>query len=165
MDNSSGVTEQICNTSDSPVSQAVGQRVDGPLPSLGGEEDGRLRHLASTAWVGGEALGYQVLPSHPKVHRVLHVHLVVGMTLWHAAAHCNLKTGVTSAGHTQTADGQTELTAVYLELHDPALVWNYVVRDGVDLPAVSVAAHHHSIRGVAETLHGAVLGEQPVVAH
>lgn len=61
--------------------------------------------------------------------------------------------------------GQWELSAVYLELHDPALVWDDVVRDGVNLPAVGVAAHHHSIRGAAETLHRAVLGEEPVVAH
>lgn len=90
------------NGGDSRVSQAVGQKVDRPLPALGGEEDGRLRHLASAAGVSGEALGHQVLPGHPKVHRVLDVHLVVSVALWHAAAHCDLEGGVMSAGHTKT---------------------------------------------------------------
>lgn len=69
------------------------------------------------------------------------------------------------SGSHKDSVGQSELSAVYLELHDPALVWDDVVRDGVHLPAVGVAAHHHSIRGAAEALHRAVLREEPVVAH
>ena len=65
----------------------VGQRVDGPLPALGGEEDGGLGHLAPAAGVCGQALGDQVPPGHPEVHRVLDVDLAVGGTLGLHTAH------------------------------------------------------------------------------
>ena len=45
----------------------------------------------------------------------------------------------------------------YLELHDPALLGDDVLRDSIDLSAVVVTAHHDSIRGAAETLDRTVL--------
>ena len=53
----------------------------------------------------------------------------------------------------------------HLELHDPALAGDDVVCDGVDLPAVIAATHHHAVRRAAETLHRALVREQPVVTH
>lgn len=75
---------------DSRVSQAVGEGIHRPLPALGGEEHRRLRDLTSTAGVGGQALGHQVLPRHPEVHRILNVNLPVGVALGDAATYRNL---------------------------------------------------------------------------
>lgn len=41
----------------------------------------------------------------------------------------------------------------YLELHDPALVRNNIMCDGIDLSPISAATHHHPIRRAAETLY------------
>lgn len=141
---------------DSRVREAVGERIDHPLPAFGREEDRRLGHQTSTAGVGGQTLGHQVLPRHSEVHRILNVNLAVRVALGRAAADCDLKQ------HTGTADTSRARCSrlcvssglvLYLELHDPALVGYDVVRDGVHLSAVCVAAHHHSIRRAAEALH------------
>lgn len=76
---------------DSRLGEAVGERVDHPLPALGREEDRGLGHLAPAAGVSGQTLGHQVLPRHSKVHRVLNVNLPVRVALGHAAADCNLE--------------------------------------------------------------------------
>lgn len=41
----------------------------------------------------------------------------------------------------------------YLKLHDPPLVGDDIMCYSVHLAPISIATHHHSIRGAAETLH------------
>jgi len=98
-------------------SHAVGQRVHGSLPALGGEEDGGLGHLASTAGVGRQALRHQVLPGHPEVHRVLDVDLPVGGPLWQHAAHRYLWRGTGGQGSQAGGSGAIQKERFYIFRH------------------------------------------------